>query len=78
MFFRELCSSLDTLPSVSWTSPKPISEVQALFTEDLQEDSSGDEYVPGIGDEEGEKEDEVSIEINWYLNCPKFMIIFLE
>ncbi|XP_028155473.1 uncharacterized protein LOC114349332 isoform X2 [Diabrotica virgifera virgifera] len=40
------------LPPVNLTAPKPASEVQVLFTEELQEDSSGDEYIPGMGDED--------------------------
>ncbi|XP_072389073.1 uncharacterized protein mute isoform X1 [Diabrotica undecimpunctata] len=43
-----------SLPAVNLEAPKPVSEVQVLFTEELQEDSSGDEYVPGMGDEDKE------------------------
>ncbi|XP_044264202.1 uncharacterized protein LOC123011021 [Tribolium madens] len=34
-------------PAIPWNEPpKKVSAVQKLFTEDLQEESSGDEYVP--------------------------------
>lgn len=34
-------------PIIPWKEPREkVSEVQRLFTEELQEDSSGDEYVP--------------------------------
>ncbi|KAG5897288.1 hypothetical protein JTB14_011454 [Gonioctena quinquepunctata] len=54
--------SLPTVPisPAPWESPEPTSEVQVLFSEDLQEDSSGEEYVPGEGegDEVGESEED--------------------
>ncbi|XP_056646341.1 uncharacterized protein LOC130451386 isoform X1 [Diorhabda sublineata] len=40
------------IPPVTWSATKPSSEVQALFTEELQEDSSGDEYIPTMADED--------------------------
>lgn len=44
-YFREL---LSTVPNPLLVDPKPTtkSETHVLFEEDLQEDSSGDDYVP--------------------------------
>uniref|UniRef100_V5GD07 GON-4-like protein n=1 Tax=Anoplophora glabripennis TaxID=217634 RepID=V5GD07_ANOGL len=55
---KELLSSVAIAP-MPWTTSKPTSEVQALFTEELQEDSSGDEYIPG--EEESEDDRDSSI-----------------
>ena len=45
--FRQLLSTNVQQKFLPWVTPvKPVSEVQRLFTEELQEDSSGDEYVP--------------------------------
>lgn len=40
--------------------PTPSVEIQHLITEDLQEDSSGDEYIPGKDDEVPSDDDEPS------------------
>ncbi|KRT81067.1 hypothetical protein AMK59_6079 [Oryctes borbonicus] len=44
---KELFPS-QAVASIPWiTQTKPSSEVQVLISEELQEDSSGDEYIPG-------------------------------
>ncbi|KAI4468523.1 yy1 associated protein-related [Holotrichia oblita] len=44
---KELFPS-QAVASIPWIlPPKPSSEVQVLISEELQEDSSGDEYIPG-------------------------------
>ncbi|XP_063919248.1 uncharacterized protein LOC135134483 isoform X2 [Zophobas morio] len=44
---KQLLSTNVQQKFLPWVTPvKPVSEVQRLFTEELQEDSSGDEYVP--------------------------------
>ncbi|KAJ8945210.1 hypothetical protein NQ314_009279 [Rhamnusium bicolor] len=42
---KELLSSVP-IPPVPWATPKQTSEVQVLFSEDLQRRCSGDEYIP--------------------------------
>lgn len=51
-FCRELYSSNDAA-NIPWNVPKRKSKMSVLIGDDLQEDSSGDEYVPG--------EEEVSV-----------------
>uniref|UniRef100_A0A1Y1MDI7 Myb-like domain-containing protein n=1 Tax=Photinus pyralis TaxID=7054 RepID=A0A1Y1MDI7_PHOPY len=46
-----------TITALPWLSPKRPSEVQKLITDDLAEDSSGDEYVPM---EEESEDDRIS------------------
>ncbi|KAK9701168.1 hypothetical protein QE152_g30795 [Popillia japonica] len=56
---KELFPS-QAVASIPWIlPPKPSSEVQVLISEELQEDSSGDEYIPG--DEESEDDKDSSI-----------------
>ncbi|CAH1983023.1 unnamed protein product [Acanthoscelides obtectus] len=58
---RELLTIVPPQP-IPWVSTKPDSEVQALISEELPEDSDDDEYVPGLEDTgESESDRESSI-----------------
>ncbi|KAK9873829.1 hypothetical protein WA026_002187 [Henosepilachna vigintioctopunctata] len=57
---KELLSNTGSVISLPWQTRTATSEVQALLTQDLQEDSSGDEYVPG----EEESEDDISLSVS--------------
>lgn len=57
MFFRQLISTQNT-STFSWPNTSATAtDIQKLIQEDLQEDSSGDEYVPAIDEAPSEDDD---------------------